>query len=543
MKGGELLIISICGVFLCGCSQQPRGHFTPSSSGRLMGYSTASPMSSAVSTAQYTHYDDNPLKQTAQTPLSTFSLDVDTGSYANTRRFLQQGQLPDPDAVRIEEMLNYFPLNEMKDGVQQTSISAGLRADDGTPFSVNYEMAPAPWNKDNTLLRLDILAKDPGMSSRKPKNLVLLIDTSGSMMSDERLPLIKSAFKSFVNELQAQDRIAIVTYSGRSELLLPSTPMKDKNTIINALDSLDAQGSTNGGEGLKMAYDQASKNFVKDGVNRILLATDGDFNVGIDDPKDIERLVKKQRDSGITLSTLGVGDSNFNDAMMVSIADAGNGNYSYLDTALEAQKVLHDELNQTLVTVAKDVKAQLEFNPENVIEYRQIGYEKRQLNDADFNNDAVDAGDIGAGKHVTVLYELTLAGQKPAVDKLRYATKATVASKARPDELLWVKLRYKTPQNSASKLLEMPISRPPEQYANRAFSSASSDMRFITAVAAWGQKLRESEYLASTKWQQIAQWGEQAKGNDPKGYRAEFVRLVRLSGSLISEKESLPMER
>lgn len=366
-------------------------------------------------TARYKQFDDNPVKQVAQNPLATFSLDVDTGSYANVRRFLNHGLLPPPDAVRVEEIVNYFPYDwDIKD-------KQSIPATKPIPFAMRYELAPAPWNEQLTLLKIDILAKDHKSEELPASNLVFLIDTSGSMISDERLPLIQSSLKLLVKELREQDNIAIVTYAGDSRIALPSISGSHKAEINAAIDSLDAEGSTNGGAGLELAYQQAAKGFIKGGINRILLATDGDFNVGIDDPKSIESMVKKQRESGVTLSTFGVGNSNYNEAMMVRIADVGNGNYSYIDTLSEAQKVLNSEMRQTLITVAKDVKAQIEFNPAWVTEYRQIGYEKRQLRAEDFNNDNVDAGDIGAGKHITLLFELTLNGQKASIDKLRYA--------------------------------------------------------------------------------------------------------------------------
>lgn len=361
-------------------------------------------------TARYQQFDDNPVKQVAQNPLATFSLDVDTGSYANVRRFLNQGLLPPPDSVRVEEMVNYFPsdwvINDKSNNKEPVPATKPI------PFAMRYELASAPWNEQRTLLKVDILAKDRKSEELPASNLVFLIDTSGSMISSERLPLIQSSLKLLVKELREQDNIAIVTYAGDSRIALPSTSGNHKSEINAAIDSLDAEGSTNGGAGLELAYQQAAKGFIKGGINRILLATDGDFNVGIDDPKSIESMVKKQRESGVTLSTLGVGDDNYNEAMMVRIADVGNGNYSYIDTLSEAQKVLNSEMRQTLITVAKDVKAQIEFNPAWVTEYRQIGYEKRQLRAEDFNNDNVDAGDIGAGKHITLLFELTLNGQK-----------------------------------------------------------------------------------------------------------------------------------
>lgn len=469
-------------------------------------------------TARYQQFDDNPVKQVAQNPLATFSLDVDTGSYANVRRFLNQGLLPPPDAVRVEEIVNYFPSDwDIKD-------KQSIPASKPIPFAMRYELAPAPWNEQRTLLKVDILAKDRKSEELPASNLVFLIDTSGSMISDERLPLIQSSLKLLVKELREQDNIAIVTYAGDSRIALPSISGSHKAEINAAIDSLDAEGSTNGGAGLEMAYQQAAKGFIKGGINRILLATDGDFNVGIDDPKSIESMVKKQRESVVTLSTLGVGDSNYNEAMMVRIADVGNGNYSYIDTLSEAQKVLNSEMRQTLITVAKDVKAQIEFNPAWVTEYRQIGYEKRQLRAEDFNNDNVDAGDIGAGKHITFLFELTLKGQKASIDKLRYAPDNKSAKSDKTKELAWLKIRWKSPQGKESQLVEFPLAF--------AIKAPSEDMRFRAAVAAYGQKLRGSEYLNNTSWQQIKQWAQKAKGEDPQGYRAEFIRLIGLAKDL-----------
>ncbi|HIH9891353.1 TPA: vWA domain-containing protein [Escherichia coli] len=469
-------------------------------------------------TARYQQFDDNPVKQVAQNPLATFSLDVDTGSYANVRRFLNQGLLPPPDAVRVEEIVNYFPSDwDIKD-------KQSIPASKPIPFAMRYELAPAPWNEQRTLLKVDILAKDRKSEELPASNLVFLIDTSGSMISDERLPLIQSSLKLLVKELREQDNIAIVTYAGDSRIALPSISGSHKAEINAAIDSLDAEGSTNGGAGLEMAYQQAAKGFIKGGINRILLATDGDFNVGIDDSKSIESMVKKQRESGVTLSTLGVGDSNYNEAMMVRIADVGNGNYSYIDTLSEAQKVLNSEMRQTLITVAKDVKAQIEFNPAWVTEYRQIGYEKRQLRAEDFNNDNVDAGDIGAGKHITFLFELTLKGQKASIDKLRYAPDNKSAKSDKTKELAWLKIRWKSPQGKESQLVEFPLAF--------AIKAPSEDMRFRAAVAAYGQKLRGSEYLNNTSWQQIKQWAQKAKGEDPQGYRAEFIRLIGLAKDL-----------
>ncbi len=418
--------------------------------------------------------------------------------------------------------MNYFPSDWVINDKQSIPASKPI------PFAMRYELAPAPWNEQRTLLKVDILAQDLKSEALPASNLVFLIDTSGSMYSDERLPLIQSSLKLLVKELREQDNISIVTYAGDSRIALPSTSGNHKDEINAAIDSLNARGSTNGGAGLEMAYQQAAKGFIKGGVNRILLATDGDFNVGIDDPKSIESMVKKQRESGVTLSTLGVGRDNYNEAMMVRIADVGNGNYSYIDTLSEAQKVLNSEMHQTLVTVAKDVKAQIEFNPAWVTEYRQIGYEKRQLQAEDFNNDNVDAGDIGAGKHITLLFELTLNGQKAAVDKLRYTSEKTPIKSGKEKELAWLKLRWKSPQGKESQLAEFPLAP--------TINIASEDMLFRAAVAAYGQKLRGSEYLNDTSWQQIKQWAQQAKGQDQQGYRAEFIRLVGLAEGLMDSR-------
>ena len=473
-------------------------------------------------TARYQQFDDNPVKQVAQNPLATFSLDVDTGSYANVRRFLNQGLLPPPDSVRVEEMVNYFPsdwvINDKSNNKEPVPATKPI------PFAMRYELASAPWNEQRTLLKVDILAKDRKSEELPASNLVFLIDTSGSMISSERLPLIQSSLKLLVKELREQDNIAIVTYAGDSRIALPSTSGNHKSEINAAIDSLDAEGSTNGGAGLELAYQQAAKGFIKGGINRILLATDGDFNVGIDDPKSIESMVKKQRESGVTLSTLGVGDDNYNEAMMVRIADVGNGNYSYIDTLSEAQKVLNSEMRQTLITVAKDVKAQIEFNPAWVTEYRQIGYEKRQLRADDFNNYNVDAVYIGSGKHITLLFELTLNGQKASIDKLRYAPDNKSAKSDKAKELAWLKIRWKYPQGKESQLVEFPLAP--------TINAPSEDMRFRAAVAAFGQKLRGSEYLNNTSWQQIEQWARQAKGPDQQGYRAEFIRLIGLAEGL-----------
>lgn len=474
-------------------------------------------MSFGQDTAQYTHYQDNPIHQVAEQPLATFSLDVDTGSYANVRRFLNQGQLPPADAVRVEELVNYFPAQDKADKRLGTS-----------PFAVGYELAPSPWNPGKTLLRVNVQAIDQGSAGMPASNLVFLVDVSGSMNAPKRLPLIKSSLKLLTRQLHVQDKVSLVTYASGTQVVLEPTSGADKATIEAAIDSLQPGGATDGASGLKLAYQMARTGFIQNGVNRVLLATDGDFNVGVTRSEALTDMIGRERDSGITLSTLGVGDDNFNDAMMVRIADAGNGNYSYLDSLSEANKVLRDEMQSTLVTVAQDVKAQIEFNPSQVLEYRQIGYEKRRLRNEDFNNDQVDAGNIGAGKRVTVLYELTLKGQKTSIDPSRYQ-KPKAGYNLGDSELAYLKLRWKKPNGKASEMAALPLTR---AALRPSFEQASSETRFLAAVAAYGQKLRNNPALATTPWTSIASWAAAARGRDEYGYRTEFVRLVRLAGAL-----------
>ncbi|SPB17596.1 hypothetical protein NOV72_04801 [Caballeronia novacaledonica] len=476
---------------------------------------------------QYRHYGDNPVQQVSAHPLTTFSLDMDTGSYANVRRFLNRGELPPVDGIRVEELINYFPSDETPEKRLGRS-----------PFAVDYELAPSPWNHDKTLLRVNVQAMNETKTSMPPSNLVFLVDVSGSMDPPERLPLIKSSLKLLTQQLRPQDAVSLVTYASGTEVVLPPTSAANRDIIDAAIDRLVAGGTTAGASGLQLAYKMARQGFIANGVNRVLLATDGDFNVGVTSTQALVDMIKHERDSGVTLSTLGVGDSDYKDAMMVQIADAGNGNYSYIDTLSEADKVLRDEMRSTLVTVAKDVKAQIEFNPSEVLEYRQIGYEKRQLNNEDFNNDQVDAGDIGAGKRVTVLYELTLKGQKPSVDQSRYqAVKEDSNPTSIPkfSELAFIKLRWKAPGGKISELASTPIGK---SALRSSFDSASSETRFLAAVAAYGQKLRGNPALASTTWPAIAAWANDAKGRDNFGYRAEFVRLVRLAGSLSKDEQA-----
>ncbi|MGL4766883.1 MAG: vWA domain-containing protein [Formosimonas sp.] len=485
--------------------------------GAQLYYATTSPAMVAPSAEKYDKITDNSINVVGEKSVSTFALDVDTSSYANTRRFLAQGQMPPPDAVRVEELLNYFP-----------SQGGSAKRMDNAPFAVDYELSTSPWHRDKALLRVNVQAVGVNERSAPPAHLTFLVDVSGSMHSPDKLPLVQKSLKMLVHKLRPQDTVSLVTYAGATAVVLQPTSGKDKLKIEQAIDALTAGGGTAGGAGLKLAYDMARQNFVKGDINRILLATDGDFNVGVSSTEELKAMVKRERDKGITLSTLGFGTGNYNDAMMEQIADVGNGNSSYIDSLREAEKVLGDEMGATLVTVAKDVKAQLEFNPTRVQEWRQIGYENRQLKREDFNNDAVDAGDIGAGKRVTVLYELTLTGSKPSVDPLRYQPDGGIPVPpevdARMDELAFLKMRWKAPEDSTSALASLPIVAPARLTA---FSNSSSENQFMGAVAAFGQKLRNNPATQNTPWSDIAQWARTGKGADDAGYRAEFVNLVK----------------
>lgn len=469
---------------------------------------------------RYSQLTDNPVRQVAEAPVSTFSIDVDTGSYSNVRRMLNAGQLPPADAVRVEELINYFPYDY------------ALPKDD-RPFAVHSEMAPAPWNAERVLLRVGIKGQDVAKQALPPANVVFLVDVSGSMNSADKLPLLKSALKLLVAQMRAQDRISLVTYASGTRVILPPTPGTEKATISAAIDALQAGGSTAGASGIQLAYAAAQQSFVKGGINRILLATDGDFNVGIADTRQLKSMIEEKRKSGISLSTLGFGTGNYNEAMMEQIADVGDGAYSYIDNLMEGHKVLVNELTSTLATIARDVKVQIEFNPAVVKEYRLIGYENRQLAREDFNNDQVDAGDIGAGHTVTALYELTLAGSKASVDPLRYARQASVESPL-GNELGHLKLRYKQPGSSTSELIDFPLQRS----AIKALDAASSEFRFASAVAAYGQLLRGGKYTGDWRYADVRKLALANTGSDPYGYRGEFLRLLDLAAALGSKPAS-----
>ncbi len=467
--------------------------------------------------------EENRVRITSEAPVSTFSIDVDTASYSYVRNLLTDGYLPDPNAVRIEEMINYFPYDY-----------AGPSSAE-TPFAATMTVIPTPWNAGTKLLEIGLKGYVPPAGERKAQNLTFLIDTSGSMDEPNKLPLLKRAFGLLVDTLQSDDTVAIVTYAGSAGVALEPTKASERTRILGALDRLGAGGSTAGAEGIALAYSLAAEARIEDGVNRVILATDGDFNVGISDPEALAAYIRTQRDKGIFLSVLGFGRGNLDDALMQSLAQNGNGNASYIDSFREARKVLVEEAGANLVTIAKDVKIQVEFNPALVSEYRLIGYETRMLNREDFNNDAVDAGEIGAGHTVTALYEITPAGSGAELnDPLRYdAAGADKVASASDNELGFLKLRYKAPEGDTSRLVTMPIGT---DLVRDDIAQAGSDQRFAAAVAAFGQKLRGSAYGTGMSWDEIAALANGAKGEDVNGYRAEFVQLVHLAALLNPDK-------
>lgn len=463
-------------------------------------------------TEDYSTIHENGFKRTVSDPLTTFSIDVDRAAYSNVRRFLNDGQRPPKDAVRIEEMINYFEYETIEQTANQ-------------PFAIKTELTASPWNKENQLLHVMMQTPKLKIDNLPPTNLVFLIDVSGSMGAANKLGLLKSAFTLLVNEMRPTDRVAIVTYAGAAGLVLPSTSGKEKEKIKAALERLSSGGSTAGGEGIELAYKVAAENFIEDGNNRIILATDGDFNVGVSSDAGLERLIEKKRETGIFLSTLGFGMGNYKDNKMETLADKGNGNYAYIDNMMEAKKVLVNEFGGTLFTVAKDVKIQIEFNPKYVQAYRLIGYENRLLNNEDFDNDKKDAGEIGSGHTVTALYELIPAGVNSnylSATELKYQETKPVNSNTK--ELLTLKVRYKEPTGSASKKIEIPV-----RYALSELAESSENVRFAAAVATFGMLLRDSEYKGNATFQQVIKLAENAKGVDKEGYRAEFISLVKLA--------------
>lgn len=478
---------------------------------------TLRPPSEPINRENYAHFDENSIKLVAEHPVSTFSIDVDTGSYSNVRRLLNSGRLPRKDAVRVEEMINYF------------SYDYPLPRNKKTPFRVTTEIAPTPWNHNKHLLHIGIKGYNVVESKLPPANLVFLVDVSGSMQSANKLELLKSSLKLLSKRMNKRDRISLVVYAGASGVVLQPTAGNNTATIASALNSLTAGGRTNGAAGIHLAYAMAQQAYIKGGINRVILATDGDFNVGTVNFEALKNLIEEKRKSGITLTTLGYGTGNYNDHLMEQLADAGNGNYAYIDTLNEANKVLVSEMASTLFTIAKDVKIQIEFNSNAVKEYRLIGYEKRMLKREDFNNDKVDAGDIGAGHTVTALYEITLTGNRVnSIDPLRYGS-AKEQKGLHAKELAFLKLRYKVPNSKRSKLIQWPL-KTADISSN--IKSTSDRFRFSAAVAGFGQLLRGGKYTDEYSLQDVRKLASTSRGKDSFGYRGEFLSLVGLAESL-----------
>lgn len=469
-----------------------------------------------VNTESYAGIVENGFKQVQNDPLSTFSIDVDKASYANVRRFINQGQLPPKNAVRVEEMINYFDYHyEQPEGSH--------------PIAIHAEVSECPWQRNHKLMHVGMQAKRIDKTDLPPSNLVFLIDVSGSMNSPNKLPLLKQSMMLLVDELREQDRVAIVVYAGAAGLVLPSTRGDKKDRIREALSNLYAGGSTAGGEGIKLAYEIAEKNFLKNGNNRVILATDGDFNVGLSSDDAMEKLIGKKRETGIFLTCLGYGMGNYKDSKLEILADKGNGNYAYIDNIQEAEKQLVEEFGGTLFTLAKDVKIQIEFNPAIVKAYRLVGYENRLLNDEDFNDDTKDAGEIGSGQTVTALYEIIPVGVKSpylkSIDKLKY--QKVIVNETETAEVATVKVRYKPPREDSSIPFEVPVydkGIPLEQ--------ASENLRFASSVAMFGMLLRDSEYTKENSYEEVLELADNSRSNDYEGYKAEFFRLVKSARSI-----------
>jgi Ca-activated chloride channel family protein len=479
----------------------------------------------AFNTEAYDRIVDNRFLRATEHALSTFSIDVDTASYSNIRRFLNEGTLPPADAVRVEEMINYFHYDYDAPA-------------DGKPFSVTTEVAACPWDRSHRLALIGLHSRPIEAGRMPPRNLVFLLDVSGSMASPDKLPLVQTAMRMLVDTLTEQDRVAIVVYAGASGLVLPSTPGSDRQRIQQAIADLRPGGSTNGAAGIRLAYDTAAEAFRKEGINRVILATDGDFNVGVTSQGELLRLIEQERTRGIFLSVLGVGTGNLKDSTMEKLADTGNGNYGYIDSLHEARRILVAEAGATLVTVAKDVKIQVEFNPRTVGAYRLIGYENRLLAKEDFNDDRKDAGEIGAGHSVTALYEIVPPGEPVdggSVDPLKYQSTGPATSAAGSGELMTVKLRYKQPNGETSQLLSVAV-------ADRQ-ADPGPRLGFAAAVAEFGMLLRDSEYKGASTWERARALGRQHRGEDPAGYRAEMLRMIDLAASLSGRETTPPQVR
>ncbi|WP_087543448.1 vWA domain-containing protein [Acinetobacter sp. WCHA29] len=469
-------------------------------------------------TEKYQKNEVNPIYRVADQAVSTFSIDVDTGSYSNTRRFLNDGRLPPVDAVRAEEMINYFDYQYP----QPNSIH---------PFSVTTEIVDSPWKENAKLIKIGIQAKDLATKQLPPANLVFLVDVSGSMDAPDKLPLVKQTLRLLTEQLRPQDKVTIITYASGEKLILAPTSGDQKDKILTGINELQASGATAGEQAIQLAYKQAEKAFVKNGINRILLATDGDFNVGITDFSTLKGMVAEKRKSGISLTTLGFGTGNYNEQLMEQLADAGDGNYSYIDNKNEAKKVVQRQLSSTLATVAQDVKIQVEFNPATVKEYRLVGYENRMLKQEDFNNDKVDAGDIGAGHNVTAIYEIVPVGQQGWLNDSRYQA-STKTDTTKKSEYAFVNLRYKLPNQEKSILLNQAV-----KAQSKSLAQANSDTRFAIAVASYAQQLKGGQYNAAMGWDQIIQLAQQSAKPDPYQMREEFIELAKIAKSLSAKKD------
>lgn len=465
---------------------------------------------------KFDHQAVNSIKLTTKEPVSTFSIDVDTASYSFVRRAITEGRLPQRDAVRVEELINYF------------NYDYSAPRSKKNPFKPTIAVYPSPWNSDKKLLHIGIKGHEIDKSRRPQANLVFLIDVSGSMSSPDKLPLLKNSFKLMVEELNPEDTVSIAVYAGAAGVVLEPTRVRNKEIILNALDRLHSGGSTAGGAGINLAYALAEENFSRNAVNRVILATDGDFNVGMTNQNALKELIERKRDKGIYLSVLGFGRGNYNDALMQTLAQNGNGNAAYIDSLSEAKKVLIEEAGSTLFTIAKDVKIQVEFNPARVSDYRLIGYESRMLNREDFNDDRVDAGEVGAGHSVTAIYEITeRGGQNQLVDDLRYGDRESIKT-GLSGEYAFLKIRYKLPKSTKSKLLTTPITSKYE-YSN--VNRAPSDIRFAASVAGFGQILKGSHFTGEFTVEDAKRLALSGKGDDPFGYRSEFIDLLNLAGS------------
>lgn len=469
-----------------------------------------------VNRENYNHFDDNGVKLVGKDPVSTFSIDVDTGAYSNMRRMLNQGIVPPHDAIRVEELINYFNYTYPKpENTEQ-------------PFSISTELAPSPWNSEAQLMHIGIQGYEVENDLRPASNLTFLIDVSGSMSSPDKLGLLKSSFKLMTKNLRKQDKVAIVVYAGAAGAVLDSTSGDQKSKILSALDKLSSGGSTNGAAGIQLAYQISEENFIKDGINRVIIATDGDFNVGTTNFEQLTELVERKKENGISLTTLGFGSGNYNDHLMEQLADTGNGNYAYIDTLKEANKVLVNEMSSTLMTIAKDVKIQIEFNPLIVSQYRLIGYENRVLNNEDFNNDKIDAGEIGAGHTVTALYEVVLNGSQGWIEPLKY--QSNDSHKPYSDEIATLKVRYKQPDANTSQLIVQTVNK------DQLTKETSNNFKLSAAVAGFGQLLRGGKMTNNFSYSDVQQLVKQTLLDDNHGYRGEFLQLVSLTESLTSQQ-------